>query len=164
MRGDVTGVVAHVVVGGEVGVVHGAGPCAGPIAGRGREEPGCGGGHPVGRMRRVHVHEVELGVGMVTGHEQVLLVFIRGRVCSRRLHGLRQPSKVKLVGVAFAVDFSHDVLVVVVPQGSGEFVVVHVGFGLALAPAPGHLVRVHELELAVGPLPRDVGRVSRVRQ
>ena len=49
-----------------------------------------------------------------------------------------------------------------IPEGSTELVVVHVGLGLALAPAPRHLVGVSEFELAVGALPRDARRVGRV--
>jgi hypothetical protein len=41
------------------------------------------------------------------------------------------------------------------PECPAELVVVHVGLGLALAPAPGNLVRVGELELAISSLPRD---------
>ncbi len=56
----------------------------------------------------------------------------------------------------------HDVLVVVVAESAAQLVVVHVGLALALAPLARHLVRVDELELAVGALPADDGRVARV--
>ena len=49
------------------------------------------------------------------------------------------------VGIPLAVHLGHDVLVVVVAQGAAQLVVVHVGLGLALPPAPRHLVRVHQL-------------------
>lgn len=58
--------------------------------------------------------QVELGSGgVIRRHEQVRLVFI-GRIGGRRLGRRRQPLEIKLVGVAFAVHFAHDVLVVVI--------------------------------------------------
>ena len=139
----------------------------GPVAGMRGEEAG----RRVGDGG-VGVHEVKLGtvwvvrrvVGVVGRHENVLLVLVGRRVCGGRLHGLGQPGEVELVSVSLAVHLGHDVLVIVVAQGSAQFVVVHVGLGLALPPAAGHLVRVHQLELAVGALPRDAARVGRVRQ
>uniref|UniRef100_A0A1I8GJU7 Protein kinase domain-containing protein n=1 Tax=Macrostomum lignano TaxID=282301 RepID=A0A1I8GJU7_9PLAT len=102
----------------------------------------------------------------VAGAEQVLLVLVlvSGRVSCCRLHGLSQAGKVELVGVALAVHLGHDVLVVIVAQRPAQLVVVHVGLGLALAPASGHLVRVGQLELAVGALPDDAAGVAAVRQ
>ncbi len=58
--------------------------------------------------------QIELGSGGVVGrHEQVRLVFI-GRIGGRRLSCRRQPLEIKLVCVAFAVHFAHDVLVVII--------------------------------------------------
>lgn len=51
--------------------------------------------------------------------------------------------KVKLVGVSFAVHFSHDVFVVIVAQGTAQFVVVHIWLAFTFTPASGHLVRVY---------------------
>ena len=119
-------------------------------------------------MRRVwikiHVHKIQFSIMMISGHKQVLLIFVGGRVGGWRLHGLRQTGKVKLVGVALAVHLGHDVLVVVVAKGTWEFVIVHVGFALAFSPSSSHLVRVDQLELAVRALPRDVLDVRRVWQ
>lgn len=50
------------------------------------------------------------------------------------------------------------------PESAAEFVVIHVGFGLPLAPAPGDLVGVGELEFAIGALPSDAGGVGRIRE
>lgn len=50
------------------------------------------------------------------------------------------------------------------PECSAEFVIVHVGLALPLAPPPGHLVGVRELELALRTLPGDAARVVAVRQ
>lgn len=72
--------------------------------------------------------------------------------------------KVKLVGVAFAVDFGHDVFVIIVAQRTAQLVVVHVRLALPLAPAPGHFVWVRHLELAVGAFPGDAASVGAVRQ
>ena len=52
----------------------------------------------------------------------------------------------------------------VVPEGSAELVVVHVGLGLALTPAPCHLVGVNQFELALSALPRDPRRVASIGQ
>ena len=48
------------------------------------------------------------------------------------------------------------------PQRSTELVVVHVGLGLAVAPAPSHLVRVDQLEFALIVFPADEGGVGRI--
>ena len=73
-----------------------------------------------------------------------------------------EPGEVELVGVALAVDLSHNVLVVVVAQRTTQLVVVHVGLRLALPPAACHLVRVDQLKLALRALPGDAGGVGGV--
>lgn len=50
------------------------------------------------------------------------------------------------------------------PERSAQLVIVHIRFGFALAPAPGHLVGIRQLELPVRPLPRDAVGVRRVGQ
>lgn len=80
------------------------------------------------------------------------------------LQGLSNAVKVKLVGVAFAVDFGHDVFVVIVTQRTAQLVVVHVWLALPLTPAPGHFIWVRHLELAVGALPGDATSIGTVRQ
>lgn len=70
--------------------------------------------------------------------------------------------EVKLVGIAFAVNFGHNVLVVVVAQGATQLVVVHIGLTFALTPTPRHLIGVGHFELAIGALPGDAGRVAAV--
>ena len=112
----------------------------------------------------MRIKVVELWVVVVTGHKEILLVFVGRGVGRRWLHGLSEPCKVKLVGIAFPVHLGHNVLIVVVSQRAAEFVVVHVGFGLPLAPAACHLIRVHELKLAVGSLPQDTVDVTAVRE
>lgn len=92
-------------------------------------------------------------VALNVGH--VGLVFEDAALGRVVLVRLRDALEVELVGVALAVHFGHDVLVVVVAQGAAELVVVHVGFALALAPALGHFVRVGHLKLAVCSLPGD---------
>lgn len=80
---------------------------------------------------------------MVIGrHEKVLLVFVGCRIGSR-LHGLCQTREIKLVGVTFAVHFRHYVFVIIVAESTTEFVVIHVGLGLPLAPSASHLIRVN---------------------
>ena len=113
----------------------------------------------------MRTHQVDLGRAVVVGrHEQLGLVLVGGRVGGRRLHRLRQAGEVIAVGIALAVHLRHDVLVVVVAQGATQLVVVHVRLALSLTPAPRHLVRVDQLELAARALPRDAGRVAAVRK
>lgn len=71
--------------------------------------------------------------------------------------------KVKFVGVPLAMDFGHDVLVIVVSEGSAQLVIIHVGLALAFSPAPGHLVRVRHLEFPVRSFPRDAAGIRAVR-
>lgn len=56
----------------------------------------------------------------------------------------------------------HDVFVVIVAQGPGEFVVAHVGFGFSFAPTPGNFVRISEFEFSITAFPCDTTRVWRV--
>lgn len=60
------------------------------------------------------------------------------------------------------MNLGHNVLVVVVAESARQLVVVHVGLGLALAPFARDLVRIDELELAIGALPSDYARVGHV--
>ena len=68
---------------------------------------------------------------------------------------LGQTLEVELVGVAFAVDFRHDVLVVVVSKRPAEFIVVHVWLVLAFSPSPRNFIGIDQLELAVVSFPCD---------
>ena len=75
---------------------------------------------------------------------------------------LGKSDEIKLVGVSLALDLRHDVLVVVVSEGTAQLVVVHVWFALPLPPAAGDLVGVGQLELAVCTLPGDASAVGTV--
>lgn len=121
---------------------------------------------PVGEAGGPHTggHEVQFGDPGERDRGEVPLELVDGLLGGGRLAHLRQAVEVELVGVALAVHFGHDVLVVVVAQRAAQLVVVHVGFALALAPAPRHLVRVDQLELAVGSFPGDAGHVGAVGQ
>lgn len=99
-------------------------------------------------------------VGLGIGH--IGLIFEDAALSRVVLVRLRDALEVKLVGVALAVHFGHDVLVVVVAQGAAQLVIVHVGFALALTPALGHFVRVDHLKLAVCSLPGDDASVAAV--
>ena len=99
---------------------------------------------------------------VVGGHEQVLLVFVRRGVRGLWLHRLSESSKVKFVRISFTVHLCHDVFVVVIPQGAGELVVIHVGFALPFTPSSRHFVRVDQLEFPVCPFPCDVVGVGSV--
>lgn len=55
---------------------------------------------------------------------------------------LRQSVEIEFISVSLAVDFRHDVFVVIVSQGSTEFIVVHVRFTFPLSPTSCHFVGV----------------------
>lgn len=131
-----------------------------PVA-RCRLEEAAGNGNRDRRRRRRH--QVQLGVA-VTGHEELALVFVRRRIGRRRLRRGCQPLEIELVRVPLAVHLRHDVLVVVIPQGPRQFVVIHIRFRLPLAPSSRHLVGIGQLEFAIGSFPRDARGVTRVRQ
>ena len=159
---DVTQAV-DVVDAADVGRGHGAeGPrrlqVVAVVQGRGR------GAGPVGEPRGPHAggHEVQFGEPGEGDRGEVALELVDGLLRGGGLAHLRQAVEVELVRVPLAVHLGHDVLVVVVAQRAAQLVVVHVGFALALPPAPGHLVRVDELELAVGSLPGDARHVGAV--
>lgn len=78
------------------------------------------------------------------------------------LQSLRDAVKVKLVGVAFSVDFGHDVFVIIVAQRTAQLVVVHVRLALPFTPASGHFIGVCHLELSVGAFPGDAASVGAV--
>lgn len=80
------------------------------------------------------------------------------------LESLGNAMKVKFVGIPLAMHFRHNVLVIVVSEGSAQLVVIHVGLAFAFSPAPRHFVRVRHLEFPVGPFPRDTAGVGTVRQ
>lgn len=93
-----------------------------------------------------------------------VVIFVKGWLTRLPLLSLVDALEVELVGVALAVHFGHDVLVVVVAQRPAQLVIVHVGLTLAFAPSPRHLVGIRHLELTVGPLPGDAAGVVAVRQ
>lgn len=55
---------------------------------------------------------------------------------------LSQTLKIEFVRVSFAVNFRHDIFVVIISQSSTEFIVIHVRFALSFAPSPGNFVRI----------------------
>lgn len=56
---------------------------------------------------------------------------------------LRQSVEVEFISISLAVDFRHDVFVVIVSQGSTEFVIVHVRLAFPLSPTSCHFVGVY---------------------
>lgn len=70
--------------------------------------------------------------------------------------------EVELVGVALPVDFGHDIFVIVVTEGTAEFIVVHIGFAFPFSPAPGDLIRIRHLEFPIGAFPGDTVGVGAV--
>lgn len=61
----------------------------------------------------------------------------------------------KSVDIAFASCLVYDIFVVVIAESPAELFIVHLGFIFANAPAPGHLIRVGELELPAVTGPAD---------
>lgn len=113
------------------------------------------------RAHKVHL----LRVGVIGAHvREVRGVLVQRRLGRVGLEGLGDAVEVKLVGVALPVDFGHDVFVIVVTEGTAEFVIVHVGFAFPFSPAPGHLIRIRHLELPVGAFPGDAAGVGAVRE
>lgn len=86
------------------------------------------------------------------------------RIGRRWLHRLRQSSEVELVGVSFAVNFCHDVLVVIVTKRPTHFVVIHVRFALALSPTTSHFVRISHFEFTRRTFPRNTWGITGVGQ
>lgn len=114
-------------------------------------------------MGRDEVHLLLVGVvGRHVG--DVGRVLVHGRLSGMRLQSLSDAVEVKFVGIPLAVHFGHNVFIVVVSEGPAQLVVIHVGFALALPPAPGHLIGVRHFELPVGPLPGDAAGVGAVRE
>lgn len=72
--------------------------------------------------------------------------------------------EIKFVGIAFTMNFSHNIFIIVVAKCTAEFVIVHVRFAFSLSPAPSHFVRVGHLELSIGALPGDAVGVGAVRE
>lgn len=54
----------------------------------------------------------------------------------------RDGIEIELVDVSFPVHFMHDLLVVVVANGTTQFVVVHAGFAFPATPEDGDSLRV----------------------
>lgn len=55
----------------------------------------------------------------------------------------------------------HDVLVVVVAQGTTQLVIIHVGFALPVSPLASDFVRIQKFEFAIVPFPFDTRAVFR---
>lgn len=112
-------------------------------------------------MRRDKVYF--LLVRMIGRHvRKIRRVFVHRRFGRVRLKSLSDAVKVKFVGIPLAMHFGHDVLVIVISEGSAQLVVIHVGFALALPPTPGYLVGVRHLELPVGSFPSDAAGIGTV--
>ena len=70
----------------------------------------------------------------------------------------------KAIDVSLPRCFENNVLVVVISETSGEFLVVHLRFVLPDAPPPRHLVRVRHLELPAVSGPGYEGLAGLVRE
>jgi len=51
----------------------------------------------------------------------------------------------------------NDIFVIVIPEPSAQFFIIHLGFILALAPPLGHLVWIDQFELPTIARPADEG-------
>ena len=146
-------------------IVHWGGRGHRPVGRRGREQGAllveAGWDRGGGREQPVKLG-VAVGRRVVGEQGRVVRGVLVRAVGALRLARCHQGVEVELVCVTLAVHFGHDVLIVVISQGAAHLVVVHVGFWFSLAPLPGHLVRVSQLELPAGPLPGDDVGVSGV--
>ncbi len=70
----------------------------------------------------------------------------------------------KLVDELLTHDLFDDVLIVVIPQGAAQLVIVHVGFVFAKPPHPGHFLCVIQLKFTLVPSPCDEMLVAFVHQ
>ena len=61
----------------------------------------------------------------------------------------------KSVDVAFASCFEDDVLVIVVPQSSGELFIIHLWLVFPDSPSPGHFVGISHFEFPTIACPGD---------
>lgn len=92
------------------------------------------------------------------------LVFEHASFWRMVLVGLGDALEIEFVCITLAVHLGHDVLVIVVAEGTAELVIVHVRLAFSLPPALGHLIWVGHLEFSVRALPGDDGRIVAVRQ
>lgn len=64
----------------------------------------------------------------------------------------RQENEITAINVGGSQSwFQRPYLVIVVPQGPAELVIIHVGLVLTQPPQPGHLLSIHQLELTAIP-------------
>jgi len=70
----------------------------------------------------------------------------------------------KPIDISFPRCFENNVLVVIISETSGEFLVVHLRFVLPDPPPPRHLVRIGHLELPAVSGPADEGLAGLVRE
>ena len=68
---------------------------------------------------------------------------------------LSKSLEVEFVSVSLAVDFGHDVFVVIVTERTAKFIVVHVWFVFAFSPPTCDLIGVGQFEFAIVAFPGD---------
>lgn len=90
------------------------------------------------------------------------LVFEHASIWSMVLVGLGDALEIKFVCITLAMHLGHDVLVIVVAEGTAEFVIVHVRLAFSLPPTLGHLIWVSHFEFSVCALPGDDGSIVAV--
>ena len=62
------------------------------------------------------------------------------------------------------MNLGHDVLVIVIPQCSAQFVIVHIGLVFPFPPTPCHFIGVHHFEFTICAFPLDAIHISTVRE
>lgn len=108
------------------------------------------------RFRASQLEVVVTCIGKLSLFSEVLLKVGIASVQRRPVRHARP----ELVGQPLLSDWLQLSVVVAVPHGAGELLVVHLGVVLDLAPDAGQLVRVADAEHALGlVLPRDHTRV-----
>lgn len=146
----------------DIGVWINASSRGGPIRWGSSKETGWCDRH----RRRVWGYKVHLLLmGMVRRHVgDIWWILVHWWFSGVRLESLGNAMKVKFVGIPFAMHFGHNVLIIVVSEGSAQLVIIHIGLAFAFSPAPCHFIRVRHLEFPIGPFPCDTAGVGTVRQ
>lgn len=96
---------------------------------------------------------------VVAGEEELRGILVGSCFWRGRLARLGQAVEVEFVRVPLSVDFGHYIFVVVVAESPAQFVIVHVGLALPLAPPSGYFVRIGQFELSICTFPEDAGCV-----
>ena len=72
--------------------------------------------------------------------------------------------KIELVSIPLSMNFSHDVLVIVIAQSTTEFVVIHIRLAFSFTPSTSHLIRISQFELTICAFPSDARHIIAISE